>query len=168
MSGRRTDVLDLRELIRHRRAGDSDRQVAEALHVTRRTVAKYRAWATHHELLTGALATPEELVRLLAQDLPASPPPKANSSVEPYGAIVTDLRQRKVEIATILQRLPDDHGYRGSCSSVHRFVRALEPNVPDVTVRIERPPGEEAQVDFATLALCSTSTANASGPGPSS
>ena len=176
MSGRRTNVLVIRELFRHLRAGDSDRQVAgwhdaaglhetrfprvvppgqvaEALHVTRRTVAKYRTWAKAHNLLTGSLPTPEDLVRLLEQDLPASRPPKGTSSVEPYRAIVTDLRQRGVEIATIFQRLHDDHGYTGSYSSVHRFVRALEPAVPDVTIRIERPPGEEAQVDFGYAGL---------------
>ena len=31
---------------------------------------------------------------------------------------------------------------------MYRFVRALDPRLPEVTVRVERLPGEEAQVDF--------------------
>jgi len=153
MSGRRTDVLDLRELIRHLQAGESDRQTAEALHLTRKTVGKYRAWAMQHDLLKGALPTPEELARLLEQARATSASLRVPSSVEPYRAVVTDLRQRGVEMATIFQRLRDEHGYRGSYASVHRFVRSLEPPTPDVTIRIERQPGEEAQVDFGYARL---------------
>lgn len=128
MSGRRTDVLDLRELIRHLQAGESDRQTAEALHLTRKTVGKYRAWARQHDLLKkSALPTPEELARLLEQARATSASLRVPSSVEPYRAVVSDLRQRGVEMATIFQRLRDEHGYRGSYASVHRFVRSLEP-----------------------------------------
>ena len=148
MSRRRTDVLDIRELIRHLQAGESDRQTAKALHLTRKTVGKYRAWAMQHDLLKGTLPTPEELAQWLEQDRASSALPRAPSSVEPYRAVVSDLRQRGVEMATIFQRLRDDHGYRGSYASVHRFVRALEPPAPEATIRIERPPGEEVQVDF--------------------
>lgn len=153
MSRRRTDVLDIRELIRHLQAGESDRQTAEALHLTRKTVGKYRVWAMQHDLLKGALPTPEELARLLERDRATSVPPRVPSSVEPYRAVVSDLRQRGVEIATIFQRLRDEHRYRGSYASVHRFVRSLEPSAPEVTIRIERQPGEEAQVDFGYAGL---------------
>jgi len=146
-------VLDIRELIRHLQAGESDRQTAEALHLTRKTVGKYRTWARQHDLLKNALPTPEELAHLLEQDRATSVPPHAPSSVEPYRAVVSALRQRGVEIATIFQRLRDDHGYHGSYASVHRFVRSLEPPAPEVTIRIERPPGEEAQLDFGYAGL---------------
>jgi hypothetical protein len=153
MSGRRTDVLDIRELLRHIQAGESDRHIAKTLHLTRKTVGKHRAWAVQHGLLTGTLPTPEELARWLDQDRLVSTAPKTVSSVEPYRAIVIDLRQRGVEIATIFQRLRDDYTYPGSYASVHRFVRTLEPCTPDVTIRIERRPGEEAQVDFGYAGL---------------
>jgi transposase len=153
MSGRRTDVLDIRELLRHIQAGESDRHIAKTLHLTRKTVGKHRAWAVQHGLLTGTLPTPEELVRWLDQDRLVSTAPKTVSSVEPYRAIVIDLRQRGVEIATIFQRLRDDYTYPGSYASVHRFVRTLEPCMPNVTIRIERRPGEEAQVDFGYAGL---------------
>ena len=45
MSGRRTDVLDVRELIRQARLGESNRQIARNLDTSRDTVGKYRRWA---------------------------------------------------------------------------------------------------------------------------
>jgi len=51
-------------------------------------------------------------------------------------------------MATIHSRLVREHGYSGSYSSVKRFVRRLRPNEPQVCLRIETPPGREAQVDF--------------------
>ena len=52
-------------------------------------------------------------------------------------------------MVTIHSRLVREHGYRGSYSSVKRFVHRLRPNEPSVCVRIETPPGREAQVDAA-------------------
>jgi hypothetical protein len=50
-----------------------------------------------------------------------------------------------VEIAASYERLKEQ-GYTGSYASVYRFVRHLEPDTPDVTVRVETRPGEEGQV----------------------
>jgi transposase len=61
--------------------------------------------------------------------------------------LVIKLREMGVEMAAIHQRLKE-RGYGGSYSSVRRYVRRLEPATPEVTVRVETRPGEEAQVDF--------------------
>ena len=50
-------------------------------------------------------------------------------------------------MAAICERLKE-RGYSGSYSSVHRFVRTWSLVTPEVTVRVETPPGEEGQVDF--------------------
>ncbi len=42
MSGRRSNVLDIREVLRRVRLGESDRAIAEALAISRKTVQKYR------------------------------------------------------------------------------------------------------------------------------
>jgi transposase len=47
--------------------------------------------------------------------------------------------------------LQDDHGYRGSYSSVRRYVRKLRPAEPEVVVRVHTAPGEEVQVDFGSV-----------------
>src|SRR5690606_14612523 len=57
-----------------------------------------------------------------------------------------------VEVTAIWQRL-QEQGYTGSYGSVYRFVRRLEPQQPNVTVRVETKPGQEAQVDFGYAGL---------------
>jgi len=128
--------MDIREMLRHLRAGESNRAVAQ-----------YRQWAEEQELLKGPLPSLEELQGLVNQTLGSPPPPQNRSSVEPHRETVIWLRQEGVEAAAIYERLKE-RGYSGSYSSVYRFVRALEPRAPEVTVRVETPPGEEAQVDF--------------------
>ena len=147
MPGRRKETMGIREILRQIRQGLSDRATDEAAGVNRKTVARYRAWASEQELLTGPLPPLGELHRLLAETMPRMPPPQNVSSVEPYRELVVKLRQQGVEMVAIHQRLRE-RGYGGSYSSVRRFVRNLEPLTPEVTVRVETPPGEEAQVDF--------------------
>jgi len=153
MSARRTVVLDIRELIRQLQAGQSARQIAKNMHLSRVTVGKYRTWAVAHELLSGTLPSAEALAELLAQDQALHPAAPTISSVEPYRAVVVDLRQRGLEMMAVFQRLRDEHGYTGAYSSVRRFVQVLEPASPDATIRIERQPGEEVQVDFGYAGL---------------
>ncbi len=141
MSARRTVVLDIRELIRQLQAGQSARQIAKNMQLSRVTVGKYRSWAMAHNLLSGAVPNAEDLAALLAQDQGLHPVAPTVSSVEPYRAVVVDLRQRGVEMMAIFQRLRDEHQYVGTYSSVRRFVQALEPVPPEATIRIERPPG---------------------------
>ena len=45
MSGRRKNVMDIRELLRHMRNTPSDRGVQRATGVDRRTVKQHRKWA---------------------------------------------------------------------------------------------------------------------------
>jgi len=139
--------MDIREILRHMRQGRSDRGVARATGVNRKTVARYRAWAPAQGLLEGPLPPLGELQRQLQETFPATPPPQNLSSVEPYRQVVEKLRQQGVEMAALHARLRE-RGYPGSYSSVVRFVRRLEPPEPEVTVRVETRPGEEAQADF--------------------
>lgn len=139
--------MDIREILRRVREGQSDRAIADALSVDRKTIGRYRRWAADQGFLEGRLPPLGELHRSLDQTLPSPPPPQNISSVEPYRDVVVQLRRQGVEITAIHQRL-QERGYVGSYSSVRRFVRQLEPSSPQVTVRVETPPGEEAQVDF--------------------
>jgi len=80
---------------------------------------------------------------------PPSSAPVIVSTVEPYRSVVEALVKAEVEMATIHSRLVREHGYRGSYSSVKRFVRRRRPeSFRDVCIRVETPPGREAQVDF--------------------
>jgi len=139
--------MDVRELLRHIQTTGSDRAVARATGAHRKTVLRYRHWAQAHHLLEGALPPIEDLQALLIQTGTPSAPPQMVSTLEPYRDLVTRLHAQGVEGAAIWQRL-HERGYDGSVSAVYRFVHRLTPLQPDATVRVEREPGEEAQVDF--------------------
>jgi len=113
----------------------------------RKTVRRYHIWAKEQGLLDGELPPLDELQRQMEKTLRDNTPPQNVSSVEAYRDLVVKLRKQGVEIAAIRERLKDQ-GYTGSYASVYRFVRRLEPKTPEVTVRVETPPGEESQVDF--------------------
>ena len=139
--------MDIRQIIHHLRQGSSYRQTGLALEMDWRTVKKYHRWAKTHKLLAGELPPPEELQSLLEETLPEKAAPQNISTVEPNRKLVEKMVKQEVEIAAIRQRL-EERGYAGSYSAVYRFVRRLKPRHKDATVRVERPPGEEAQVDF--------------------
>jgi transposase len=139
--------MDIREILRRLSKGQSDRAVAKALGIDRKTVGRYRSWAAEQGLLTGSLPPLSELHQRVKETLNSSLPPQNVSSVESYRELVEKLRRDSVEIAAIHERLKE-RGYSGSYASVYRFVRNLEPLTPEVTVRVETRPGEETQVDF--------------------
>ena len=139
--------MDIREILIRLRKGESDRSVARTLNINRKTIGRYRTWAAEQGLLEGTLPSLSDLQQLLEETLKGTSPPQNISSVEPHRPLVIKLRKQGVEIAAIYERLKERE-YSGSYSSVHRFVRRLEPLTPEVTVRVETRPGEEAQVDF--------------------
>lgn len=148
MAGRSKDLMDIREIIRHLRITASDREIARTLGLHRKTVRRYRTWAQAHDLLGDTpLPTLDALQALVQRTLTPPPPPQTVSSVAPFRDVVIALRQQQVEVAAIHQRLRE-RGFLGSYDAVYRFVRQLEPATPDPAVRVERDPGEEAQVDF--------------------
>ena len=142
-------MLDVRELMRRLRAGEGVRRIAKDLQMSRKTVRKYLELARAQGLLEGPLLDPGSLDSILRSVLPAEPPPPAIASVvEPHRQRVVELRSRGVECRAIHDILSREAGFSGSYSSVYRFVRTIEPRPPEAFVRVETPPGEEAQVDF--------------------
>ena len=88
MSGRRSNVLDIRESLRLMRLGESDRAIATGMKISRKTAKKYRVWAEEMGLTQGLLPAADTLNALLQSSLPDAPPPKTESSVEPYRELV--------------------------------------------------------------------------------
>lgn len=148
MAARRTEVLDIREMVRRFKLAQSDREIARDLGSNRRSVAKYRKFAQAQGWLSAAeLPTAGEIDARLAALTPQvifGP----ESSVEPYRARIVALRAKGVEIQAILQILRDEQHYQGSYSSVRRFVERIEDATPEAFVRVETAAGVEAQVDF--------------------
>ncbi|MCP4540314.1 MAG: hypothetical protein GY832_24510, partial [Chloroflexi bacterium] len=139
--------MNIREILRRLQKKESDRAVAEAMGIDRKTVGRYHAWAEEQGLLKGPLPSLSKLHRLLEETMPIPPPPQNVSLVEPHREVVIKLRKQGVEIAAIHERLKE-RDFTGSYASVYRFVRNLEPALPNVTVRVETRPGEEGQADF--------------------
>ena len=139
--------MDIRELLMHLQKGTSNRRIAEITGTDRRTVSKYKAWAEAHDLLSGKLPPLEELQALLVKTLPETKPPQTASTVEPYRKQVEAWVKEKVEVKAMHERLKEQ-GYTGSYMAVYRFVRRMKGNPMRAVVRVERPPGEEVQVDF--------------------
>jgi transposase len=154
MAGRRLGTMDIHEIILHIRDNQSNRAVGRDTGFDRRTVRRYRKWVTEQGLLSGPLPAVPELERLLAQTLPVHKPPQTVSSVEPYRQLVEKMHSEDVEGAAIWHRLREQ-GYMGGQSSIYRFLKHLDPPLPgaNAVVRVERPPAEEAQVDFGYVGL---------------
>ena len=136
----------LRDLIHRLRLGQSERQIAKDLHLSRQTVRKYRELARAAGHLDPSMALPE--VAVLAAALGPPPAlPRTPSTVAPYQELVETLLAQDVEMMTMFDRLKE-RGFAGSYSAVRRFVHQLQPVTADAVVRVHTAPGEEAQVDF--------------------
>jgi transposase len=150
MAGRRLMTLDVRELLRRLRAGESHRRIARDLGVARKTVRKYRDLAKEEGFLDGPLLPVKELDRRLDERMPESSLPRQVFKAAPYRDVIEALRGRGVEVMALYQRLRDAHGFTGSYSGLLRYVHHLEERSPTGFVRLEVAPGEEAQVDFGS------------------
>jgi transposase len=146
----RIHMNHLRELIYRLRAGESQRQIARDLGLSRTTVGKYRAWAEAQGYLEATRPLPDDATLAAALGDPPQPPCD-ESSVEPYRQRVQEWVEQGVEMTAIWQHLQDDYAYPGSYSAVRRFVNKMRRTEPEVFVRVHTAPGEEAQVDFGNV-----------------
>jgi len=139
-----------KEIIHRLRSGESERSISRDLVISRPTVHKYKLKAEAEGYLDEGRGLPgnEEIAESLG---PAPRPPRAPSTVEDYRGVVEKYIEQGLEMTAILQRLREDHGYRGSYSSVRRFVHHLRPGEKEVYVRVHCEPGEEMQVDFGSI-----------------
>jgi transposase len=147
-------TMDIHALLRRIQAGEKDRQIARALHMDRKTVAKYRAWAKANKLLDGPLPDLATLHRQLAESFEADSLPHVEhqSSVEAYRDEIVALQGRGLGPRLIFQKLSERPGFTGSESAVYRLASKVKPpKTPTAVGRIETAPGEVGQVDFGTV-----------------
>ena len=146
----RLHMNQIREIIHRLQQGQSGRQIAKDLHVSRHTITIYSQMAKQEGYLAKDQRLPsgKELLEKLG---PPQMPPTPESSVTPFREVVEHLLDDGVEKVAILARLRDDYGYKGTYSSLWRFGSRLRPPRPEAFVRIHTEPGEEAQVDFGSV-----------------
>ena len=144
-----TSVTDVKELIRYRRAGISQRATAEALGLSRNTVANYERELAKRGWLDESQPMPDE--RAISQMVKERFVPSAQvlSKLVPHQGWIESQLTLNVSISKIHREL--NRSLQVSCaySAVWGYVQQLKgPEAMDVTVRVETAPGEEAQVDF--------------------
>ena len=152
----RLTTMDLHELLRRLRAGESRNAIVRTMHVSPHTVAKYHRWAETQQLLSGPLPDLTTLEALRLQTLGAPRPQRHpnESSLEPYRTEISELLERGRETMTIWRLLKQQHQaqFTASPSAVYRLVQGIRrAQPPTVTLRLETEPGEVGQVDFGFI-----------------
>lgn len=148
MNVRRLLTMDVHALLRRLRAGESNNRIARMLHVDRKTVRKYRRWAERQGLLHGPLPDLAILEAQLRETYERPARRGKVSTMEPWRDEIQSLLDKGLGPKLIFDKLSQHEDFEGSESAVWRMTHKLRPATPDVTVRVETPPGEEAQVDF--------------------
>ncbi|HXL62817.1 MAG TPA: IS21 family transposase [Mycobacterium sp.] len=156
-------MTDFVELFRHWNAGRSQVQIYEALNIDRKTIRKYLAPALAEDLQP-APDEPfdEELWRARIQRwFPELVDPVARALTWPQIAAhhqwIADQLGVPVTVATIAQRLRDDHRVEVSESTVRRYIattfteQRLEDKVTVPRGAVEA--GSEAQIDYGRLGM---------------
>ncbi len=148
----RLNMNQILDVVYRLRKGETERSIVRTLGYHRKTVRRYReiaAWRGFLDL-ENPLPSPEELLAAIGEPVTSR---IASSCVTPYASLVEEWLDRGVSVRAIFRLLVERHGFTGSYSAVRRFVADRHPAAPDVCVRVETKPGEEAQVDFGTTGL---------------
>jgi len=155
-------MIDVIEILTHWYAGRSQNELATSLGVDRKTLRKYTAPAVAAGLRPGGPPMAEQDWRRLATEwFPTFVDYRLRQvswpGIEPHRDYIAEQLTAQVTVATIHQRLRDEHGLTASVASVRRWVAA---NLPEqarraqVTVlRDATPPGEQAQIDYGRLGM---------------
>ncbi len=162
MARRSFDVFDLIELFTHWHAGRSQRELASSLGIDRKTIAKYLAPAIAESLTPDRGPVDEaQWAAHIARWFPALADPGLRAVtwplIEPHRDRIAGWLGKDVTVATIAQRLRDEHDVAASESSVRRWIAthfAEEAAREKVTVpRGAVAPGSEAQIDYGRLGM---------------
>jgi transposase len=157
MAYRELIMIDIKEMLRRRAAGQSARRVACETGFDRKTVARYFTAAEALSLSPEHEVTEEEVLAVAARvqvRLVADPSEEwkqvaaHRERVAAWLALKRPLKLRKIH--TLLQR---DHGVTASYDTLRRFaIEELGWHKRPTTVRVaDTEPGEIAQVDFGLM-----------------
>lgn len=151
-------MIEISEVLYQWQQGRNKSMIAKSLGITRPTLRNYLKLAVAAGLT--AKSSPEE-VAAIALEVTAKLTGNRTSAAPAREAIaVHDERIRQLlgeqdMTARQIWRLLAEAGHSFSERSINRYIQAIAPSQPAVTVRLEVEPGTQAQVDFgqATLIL---------------
>jgi transposase len=150
----RLTTMNLQELLRRLRAGETRAAISRAMNLSVNTVKEYRRWAEAQGLLHDALPDLTTLETLRQRTYhPRRQRYPNESSLEGYRNEVADLAKQGYKPRAIWNLLSRRYpGCAGSESAVWRLVKSIKASEPpEVVMRVETLPGEVAQVDFGYL-----------------
>jgi len=153
--------MDIREIIRRYRAGQTIRSIASTMEYDRKTVRKYINQLRAKGMLDSeTMVEYKELARMLGENVAQhGRPSEKQSLLEPYLAELKELIEKPsgMKPKTAFRVLCQRHDLIGKVSytSFKRFVRSKELalNVKEITCRIETEPGDVMQVDYFKAGL---------------
>ena len=143
MARRRFEMFQYRQALVRMRQGDSDRQMAAARIMGRRTAARLRELGSEHEWLDATGAMPEDEVIAAA----LSQPKRASTTVSSLAAQrerIQSWAAQGVSGVAIFAALQREQGWSGSYSAVRRIladIRSSEP--PETSCRLDFSPGDQ-------------------------
>ncbi len=149
-------MIEFDEVFFRHQKGHNVSQIARAVGQSRDTVRKYLRLAVQAGLTVGGddaeRARAVAAVRATLASAGPADAAVAQQRLEPYAEQVrTWLTEPDMKMKQVW-RLLRERGVGVSYPSVRRFVRRrLAPATPRVTVRLETPPGRQAQVDFGRV-----------------
>jgi transposase len=162
MARRTFEMIDLIEIYVHWFAGRSQVQIAESLGIDRKTVRKYLAPVEAAGMVPGGPPVMGEADWRAKAGVwfPAVVDAGLRQvtwpAIEVHADYIRAQLKAEVTVATIHQRLVDEHGLVASVASLRRWLAAnLPEEVHRSRVRVLRPvdaePGAEAQIDYGKL-----------------
>jgi transposase len=153
-------VIDVTEILTHWYAGRTTTEIARSLGLSRGTVSKYVAPAKAAGLVPGGEpVSPEQWAKHVREWFPELVIPELRhpkfAEIAPFDELARQMVKTNT-VATVWQRLRDEHGLGVSEVTFRRYLWATMPDHDAkraaVTVRKDDPPpGEEAQIDYGYL-----------------
>ncbi len=150
----RFTTMNLQELLRRLRAGETRAAISRAMKISVNTVKDHRQWAEAQGLLIDALPDLTTLETLRQRTYhPRRERHPNESSMESYRTEIAELVKQGYKPRVIWNLLSRRYpGLAGSESAVWRLVKSIQAcEPPEVVLRIETAPGEVAQVDFGYI-----------------
>ena len=146
MSNRRFEMYDIRQVIQRLRLGESDRDVARAQRVGRKTVARVRRQAFERGWLDPKTPPPED--RELAEVFASAPTNRSVSSAAPFQEQILAWHGQGITATAIQQALARKYRFTGSVHTIYRLLDRVVDSSPPATVILDFAVAEAAQVDF--------------------
>jgi transposase len=155
MARRPIPMIELDELFYRFQQGHTLSSMARSLGQARGTVRKYLRAAIASGLTRGGDDTQRQAVVHAVRSLIESGRPPSDALIDQRLAPYRDQMKAWLDEPDMTMkqvwRLLRERGISSSYSSLKRYIRAhLQPRTPRVTIRLETPPGRQAQVDFAS------------------